>query len=111
MASGPGKMTIGDEVAVEWTLIQVAATSLSMPSCSLAGILQESGSSSGAKDVQRDVATYATGQKGDEEAAAATLLDCASIMHALCVDFELDRSECYRFECAAFVSCGFSDRV
>jgi len=90
MVIGPGKMTIGDEVAVELSLIQVASTSLSVPSGSLAGILQESGSSSGAKDVQRDVATYATGQKGDEDAVAATLPDCASIMHACCVDSRLD---------------------
>jgi len=49
-----------------------------MPSFCLAEILQESASSSGAKDVQRDVATYATGQKGDEYAVAATLPECAS---------------------------------
>ena len=79
MASDPGKITIGDDVAVEWSLIEVAATSLSMPSGSLAEILEESGSSSGAKYVQRDVATYATGQKGDEDAAAATFPDCVSI--------------------------------
>jgi len=49
-----------------------------VPSCSLAEILQESASSSGAKDVHQEVATYATVQKGDEDAAAATLPDCAS---------------------------------
>jgi len=78
IAIGPGKMTIGDEVAVEWTLIQVAATNLSMPSCSLAEVVTESGSSSGAKGVQRDVAEYATGRKGDEDVATATLPDCVS---------------------------------
>ena len=77
MTSNPGKMTIGQDSAVELSLIQVAYTSLSVPSGSLAEILQESASSSGAKDVQRDVAKYATGQKGDEDAVAATLPDCA----------------------------------
>jgi hypothetical protein len=76
MASNPGKMMIGQDSAVELSLIQVASTSLSMPSCFLAEILQESASYSGAKDVQRDVATYATGQKCDEDAVAATLPDC-----------------------------------
>jgi len=77
MTSNPGKMTIGQDSAVELSLIQVASTSLSMLSCFLAEILQESASYSGAKDVQRDVATYATGQKCDEDAVAATLPDCA----------------------------------
>ena len=61
MASDPGKITIGEEVAVEWLLIQVAATSLSMPPCSPAEVVTESGSSSVAKDVQQDIPTHATG--------------------------------------------------
>ena len=63
MASDPGKITIGDEVAVEWTLIQVDSTSLSMLSCSLAEVVTESGSSSGTKNVQQDGTEYATGHQ------------------------------------------------
>ena len=78
IASNPGKMSIGEEVAVERILIQVDATSLSVPSGSLAEVVTETGFSSGATDVQHDGAALATGQKGDDDAAAPTLPDCAS---------------------------------
>ena len=78
MANGPGKITIQKEVPVQWTLIQVAATSLSKQSCSLAEGVPESGSFSVEKDVPEDGATVATGQNGDEDATGATLPACAS---------------------------------
>jgi len=78
IASHPGKIAIREEVPVEGTLIQAAATSWSKPSCFLAEIVTESGSSSGPKDVHQDGVTLATGQKGDDDAAAPTSFDCAS---------------------------------
>jgi len=78
IASDLGTMTIGEEVAVERTLIQVDATSSSVPSGSLAEVVTETEFSSGATDVQQDGATLATGQKGNDDAAAPTLPDCAS---------------------------------
>ena len=77
-ACDAGKITTREEVAVEWTLIQAAATGGSMPSCFFAEIVTESGSSSGPKDVHQNGVTLATGQTGDDDAAAPILPDCAS---------------------------------
>ena len=78
MANGLFKITIREEVPVQWTLIQVAATSLSKPSSSLAEVVLESGSFSVAKDVPEDGVTLATGQNGDEDATEANIPDYAS---------------------------------
>jgi len=83
IASHPGKIAIREEVPVEGTLIQAAATGGSMPSCFLAEIVTESGSSSGPKDVHQNGVTLATGQTGDDD-AAAPILPAAAPITGLC---------------------------